>query len=361
VSLPRVTVLLAVYNGEPHLGDAIRSVLSQTYREFQLLIVDDASTDASPATIASFEDPRIRVIRNDVNLGLTRSLNRGLALIDSEYVARLDADDLAFPERLEKQVAFLDAHPDVAVVGSQGIPIDARGRRLRRVEQWHREWQRPRDGAAFEWYRMFDTPFIHSSVMFRRSIICEQLGGYDQTILLGQDEELWLRVAKVARMVNLDERLVAMRLTPRSITGDPEKNERPGTREQKVSVRHRAMCDVLPSADGSRGCAETWVDVVHPGAAVSPARIRTLLYYVEQMARQFAETKEIRRHRGSMLARMAEKAAPSSRALSLALMLRFLQLDPVGALLFVPRFLLVFLAGDRPLHWLRARRRAGGD
>jgi glycosyltransferase involved in cell wall biosynthesis len=99
-------VLLAVCNGEPWLGDAIRSVLGQTFRDFELLVVDDASSDGSPATLAACGDPRLRVVRNEENLGLTRSLNRGLSLIESEYVARLDADDLSFPDRLERQVAF---------------------------------------------------------------------------------------------------------------------------------------------------------------------------------------------------------------------------------------------------------------
>jgi hypothetical protein len=349
-----VTVLLPVYNGEPHLGDAIRSVLAQTYSDFDLLVVDDASTDASPGTIASLRDPRLRVIRNEANVGLPRSLNRGLARIESEYVARLDADDLALPDRLARQVSFLDAHPEVAVAGAQGIPIDVRGRRLRRVEWWHREWQRPRDGAAFDWYRMFDTPFIHSSVMFRRAIVWDELGGYDESVAFAEDAELWVRMARRWKLANLDERLVAMRLTPSSMTADPSRAERRGARGARIENVHRAMQDVL-QCDVPRRRAETWVDVTDPGATVSRQAIRLLRDEVEELAARFPRERAIRLYHASIVARMLEKIAPVSRALALRLLPDLFRLDAVGALLFLPRFAVLFLFGDTPFRRRRAR------
>jgi len=340
VPVPRVTVLLAVCNGEPYLGDAIRSVLAQTFRDFELLVIDDASSDGSPATLAAFRDPRLRVVRNDQNLGLTRSLNRGLALTESEYVARLDADDLSFPKRLERQVAFLDAHPDVGVVGAQGIPVDVRGRRLARVGWWHREWRRPRGGAAFDWYRMFDTPFIHSSVMFRRALVRDELGGYDESFLLSQDAELWMRAARRTRLANLDTALVAMRISPSSLTADPKRR---GSREQKIAIL----------ADLPRRIAETWVDVNDPVTAVSPEAIRILRDDLESLAARVPRERAIRLHRASMLARMLEKIAPVHRRLSLALLADLVRLDPAGALLLLPRIALLLLFGDRPFLWRR--------
>ncbi|HEX6085802.1 MAG TPA: glycosyltransferase family A protein [Thermoanaerobaculia bacterium] len=355
MSVPRVAVLLAVCNGEPHLGAAIRSVLRQTFRDFELLVVDDASSDGSPATLASFRDPRLRVVRNEENLGLTRSLNRGLALTESEYVARLDADDLAFPERLAQQVSFLDEHPEIGIVGSQGIAIDARGRRLSRVAWWHREWQRPRDGAAFDWYRMFDTPLIHSSVMYRRTLVRDELDGYDESFILSQDAELWLRAARRTRMANLDAPLVAVRLWAGSLTADPARPERRGTRAQKIAVLHSAMRDVLRDDDVPRRIAETWTDVNEPGAMVTAEAIRVLRDDVESLAARFPRERAIRLHRASLLARMIEKITPASRTLSLALLADLVRLDPAGALRLLPRIALRFAFGERPFRWRRAR------
>jgi glycosyltransferase involved in cell wall biosynthesis len=334
-------VLLAVCDGEPYLGEAIRSVLAQTFRDFELLVIDDASRDGSPATLAAFRDPRLRVVRNDGNLGLTRSLNRGLALTESEYVARLDADDFSFPERLERQVAFLDAHPEVGVVGAQGIPIDVRGRRLSRVAWWHREWRRPRGGAAFEWYRMFDSPFIHSSVMFRRALVRDELGGYDHSFLLSQDAELWVRAARRTRLANLDAPLVAMRIAPSSLTADPKRRS---PREQKIAIL----------GDLPRRIAETWVDVNDPGAAVAPEALRILRDDIESLAARFPRERAIRLHRASLLARMLEKIAPVHRTLALALLMDLVRLDPAGALLLLPRVALLLFFGDRPFRWRRA-------
>jgi glycosyltransferase involved in cell wall biosynthesis len=353
---PRVTVLLPVWNGEPYLREAIRSVLVQTFRDFELLVIDDASTDGTPGTLAAFGDPRLRVVRNAENLGVTRSLNRGLMLTESEYVARLDADDLSFPDRLERQVAYLDAHPDVGVVGAQGIPMDVRGRRLSRVAWWHREWRRPQGGAAFDWYRMFDTPFIHSSVLFRRALVRDELGGYDDAIPRAQDAELWMRAARRARLANLDTRLVAMRIWPWSVTGHPQRD----TREQKIATLHATMRDVLRCDDVPRRIAETWAAVTDPAATVTPGAVRILRDDVESLAARFPRERAIRLHRASIVARMIEKITPVSRALSLELLIDLLRLDPAGALLRLPRIALLFLFGDRPFRWRRAlwRRRA---
>lgn len=351
--VPRVTVLLAVYNGEPHLGQAVRSVLGQTFRDFELLVVDDASNDGSARTLASFRDPRLRVVRNEANLGLTRSLNLGLAQIRSEYVARLDADDWSFPERLERQVAFLDANHEIGVVGAQAIAIDVRGRELKRVRWWHREWQRASGGAAFEWYRMFDTPFIHSSVMFRRTLVRDELDGYDECFLLSQDAELWMRAARRTPMANLDTPLVAMRIRPSSLTFDSADRRARATREQKIAILHTAMTDVLRESDVPARIAETWIDVNEAATAVSPQAIRILRDDLDALAARFPRERAIRLHRASMLARMIEKTGPGSRSLTLAMLSGLLGLDPAGALLLLPRVLLRLSFGDLPFRWRR--------
>ena len=116
---PRVTVLMAVYNGERFLAEAVASILDQTFRDFEFLIVNDGSTDRSREIILSFGDPRIRLVDNPENIGLTRSLNRGLELAKGGLIARQDADDISLPERLEREIGFLDGNPKAAIVGSQ--------------------------------------------------------------------------------------------------------------------------------------------------------------------------------------------------------------------------------------------------
>jgi len=127
MSVPRVTVTMMVYNAERYLRQAIDSVLNQTFTDFELLFLDDASTDRSLEIIQSYSDPRIRLIRNENNRGVAYSRSKALPLARGEYVAVLDADDVALPERLQVQVSYLDSHPDICLVGSSCQVIEEDG------------------------------------------------------------------------------------------------------------------------------------------------------------------------------------------------------------------------------------------
>lgn len=115
--MPEISVVLSVYNDAKYVGVAIESVLAQTFTDFELIIIDDASTDESLSIARDFADERIRIVENEENLGLTKSLNKGISLAQGKYIARMDSDDICLPTRFEKQVAYLDAHPDVGVCG----------------------------------------------------------------------------------------------------------------------------------------------------------------------------------------------------------------------------------------------------
>ena len=128
---PQVTVLTAVYNGLPYLKEAIESTLSQTYSDFEYLIIDDASTDDSVECILSYKDSRIRLMRNKKNLGVSSTFNKALSTITTPYVARLDQDDISLPNRLKEQIDYLDKHPDISVVSSWEIVINAQGEKIR--------------------------------------------------------------------------------------------------------------------------------------------------------------------------------------------------------------------------------------
>ncbi|MFN2627992.1 MAG: glycosyltransferase family 2 protein [Gaiellaceae bacterium] len=183
-----MTVLLAVHDGEPHVRQCVESVLGQSFTDFELLIVDDASTDGTPAAIAAYADPRVRLLGNGSNLGQVPSLNRGLREARGEYVARIDHDDWCRPQRLERQVAVLDAEPRVGLVGTWMEAIDKRGRRL----GWLRETL---DGFAdFVFHTLIMRVYIsHPSAMYRRDPVL-RLGGYDESTAPAEDKDLWRKL-----------------------------------------------------------------------------------------------------------------------------------------------------------------------
>lgn len=186
---PVVTVLIPVHNGTAFLRDAIGSVLGQTFGDFELLLLDDASTDESREIIGSFRDPRVRLERNARNVGQTATLNRGLDLARGRYVARLDQDDVSLPRRLERQVELLERRPEIDVVGTWGFVIDARGRRVGAMRR------RVRDRGSFLGALIVgECPFWHPSVVFRRDAI-RALGGYDTSFAPAEDVDLWTRLA----------------------------------------------------------------------------------------------------------------------------------------------------------------------
>ncbi len=160
---------MSVYNGEKYLREAIDSILGQTFKDFEFLIIDDGSTDSSVEIIRSYADPRIRLIQNEENIGLSRSLNKGLKLARGEYIARMDADDISLPRRLAAQVGLLDKQPDIGLVGTSIQLIDCDGERM----HVHRV---PTTHAQILWALCFTTPLAHPSVVFRKVII-ECVGG----------------------------------------------------------------------------------------------------------------------------------------------------------------------------------------
>jgi glycosyltransferase involved in cell wall biosynthesis len=204
--MPAVTVLMSVYNGRAYLREALDSLLAQTFTDFELLIVDDGSTDGSAEIVASCSDSRIRLLRNGSNLGLTRSLNLGLHAASAELIARHDADDVSEPTRLARQVNFLTRSPETALLGTQAYYINARGRR-RDSGLWHKATTVA--GARFQ--ALFQNPFFHTSVMFRRAIVRDVLGGYDEILRTNQDFELWSRLLARFRAHNLSDVLVGQR------------------------------------------------------------------------------------------------------------------------------------------------------
>lgn len=196
---------MAVRDGAPWVGEAVASVLGQTASDLELIVIDDGSRDGTPALLDGVRDARLRVERREP-AGLTVSLNRALRLARAPLVARLDADDIALPERLARQRAFMDAHRDVGVLGGGAREVDGAGHEIAvRMP--------PTDDAALRAALIRRNPFIHSAVMTRRDLV-ERVGGYDESVPVAQDYDLWMRLAPLTRLASLPEVLVVRRLLP---------------------------------------------------------------------------------------------------------------------------------------------------
>ena len=206
-----LTVLLPVFNGGPYLRPAIESVLGQTRPDFELLVVDDGSTDGSLEVARSYRDPRVRVVANGRNLGLTASLNLGLREARSPLIARQDADDLSAPDRLARQADMMARRPELVLVGTQADVIDARGRHSGSLA-------RSCEHDSIRWELLFDNAFVHSSVMFRRQVVLDEAGGYDEGFRYCQDFALWSRLVRTHQVANVDRVLVRCRAHGGSMT-----------------------------------------------------------------------------------------------------------------------------------------------
>jgi len=203
---PVVSVLMSVYNGDVHLAQAIESIVGQTYRAIEFIIIDDASTDNSPAILKEFteRDQRIRVLRNQENIGLTRSLNKGLQVCSGEFIARQDADDFSHPERIAKQIAYFQSNPGVALLGSCAYLVDGDGRTIRFEKTISGS-----DRLARE--ILIKNNFVHGSLMLKRAGI-DAIGFYHDEFRYAQDYDLILRISEKFAIDNLDEPLYFYRI-----------------------------------------------------------------------------------------------------------------------------------------------------
>jgi glycosyltransferase involved in cell wall biosynthesis len=198
---------MSVHNDVRFVGEAVQSVLGQTEKDLELVVIDDASTDGTSALLAEFDDGRMTVLRNDERRGLAASLNRGLDTAQGRYVVRLDSDDGARADRIERQVARMQGSPRVAVVGSAVVDLDEHGERGRTHVM-------PAGARPLRWLALFSSPFFHPTVLFDREVL--ELHGlrYDPDFLESEDYDLWTRLFAFADGDNLREALVLKRVHP---------------------------------------------------------------------------------------------------------------------------------------------------
>lgn len=217
-----ISVIMSVYNTEEkYLRTAIESILNQTYQYFEFLIIDDCSESACSKVLYSYTDPRIRIIRNETNLGLTKSLNILLDQARGDYIARMDADDICFPERLEKQLAYMERHTDIDVLATSTV-IYEKGRPIV-FSDIYREYDQERNRVRLS---LANISFPHPTVMFRSAFLNDWNLRYDETIRKAQDYNMWVRCAQHGNLFVLQEPLMILRVHENQISANAADQQR---------------------------------------------------------------------------------------------------------------------------------------
>ena len=224
---PEISVIMPVYNGERYLRYAIDSILTQTFKDFELIIINDGSTDSSEQIILSYDDERIVYLKNEANLKLIATLNRGIEAARGEYIARIDADDRCLPTRFEKQINFLNANKDIALCGSWAYLIDSDGRRIGRIKN-------ACSPRLLNCLLFFTCPLMHPSVMGRTSVFKQNK--YDPDKLHIEDFELWNRLSRKGyNLANINEYLIEYRWHESNVS------------VKNSDVQYRAKCNLIKS------------------------------------------------------------------------------------------------------------------
>ena len=226
----KISVLMTAYNTEKFIEAAIQSVLEQTFTDFEFIIINDGSTDRTKEMIDSFNDPRIILI-NQTNKGIAEALNNGLKIAKSNLIARFDADDICYADRLEKQYNFLLNNPEYIIVGSSADYIDEDG-------DYVFTYHSPVTNEKIQSLKNNTCPLIHSSVLYRKDIIADH-GGYSIYAHNFEDHFLWITILNKGKAFNFYEPLIKVRLNPASVTIDDQWRTKKFRRIKKNALRKK--------------------------------------------------------------------------------------------------------------------------
>lgn len=233
-----ISVIMSVHNGEQYLEEAVESVLGQNFKDFEFIIIDDASTDSTNKILSFFKDERIRLIKNNHNLGLTKSLNKALKLATGKYIARMDADDICYKERFEKQVHFLEFNKNIGICGSAISYIGD----TKMISQPF-----PLTQDRIKIATLSYNPFAHPTVMWRRALFENFNFYYNEDYKTAQDYELWSRVVYSIDSANLEEKLLKYRVHTMQI--GVEKKEQQDITARKIKLAQLLRLNLVPDSD----------------------------------------------------------------------------------------------------------------
>lgn len=233
----QITVLMSVYNGVPYVRDAIRSILEQTCQDFEFIIINDGSTDKSLQVIREFDDPRIRIVDQE-NIGLAASLNKGMKLATGQLIARMDADDISLPHRLQAQAEYMQSHPDVGVCGGWVKTIG---------NNRESTWRYPEHDDEIKAALLFESPLPHPSVMMRKAMFVDNGLAYSSMFRTVQDYDLWERASHHMAFANVQDVLLRYRThdsnTGKILSAETDANSR------VVRTKQIKALDINPTQD----------------------------------------------------------------------------------------------------------------
>lgn len=303
MSAPLVSVIMPLYNAEPYVGEAVRSVLGQTLTDLELIVVNDGSTDRSGAVVKAFNDPRIRYCEQR-NQGVSAALNRALSMATGTFVARHDADDVSLPQRLERQAAFLQAHPAVVIAGSRASLINGGGLAADTLHH-------PATDAEIRFAMLFNSAFVSSSVMFRAAVL-PKAGLFDATGAVFDDYDMWSRILALGEAANLPEELVRYRVVATGLS-----HVTTNTRDRLREQRRRNLAHALPGMDPDLRALAVELGMDHPHARpVELVRMKRALHrHITALPAGAAERAAMRRraHRWLMSYRTIAHRTPLHR------------------------------------------------
>jgi len=225
--VPKISVIMPVFNCEKYLDESINSILNQTYRDFNFFIINDGSTDNSEKIIKNYQEKDDRIILlTQNNQGVTKSLNKGIRNCRGKYIARMDADDVCAPKRFELQLEYLEKYPNTDIVGCLVSLISEKGKLIRSLDDL------PLEDYQIKWHLIFGSPLIHPALMIRRRIF-DDIGYYDDSLNVAQDIELWRRLSHHIKFYNIPERLFDLRIHKES-TSSLFRNEQERIRNKSL-------------------------------------------------------------------------------------------------------------------------------
>jgi len=230
-----ITVLLSVYNGENYLKSAIESILNQSFKDFEFIIIDDRSRDNSWRVINSFKDPRITPVKNEKNIGLAKSLNKGIGMAKGKYIVRMDADDISFKNRIKTLIGYMEENDEIGVCGSWVKTFGEFGGEV---------WKYPKHDTEIKSHLIFKSPFAHPSVIIRKNVLLDNNIFYDTTLKASQDYALWVSLSELTKFANLEKVLLQYRLHPANtgrVSNEQKKNA------GKIRLKQLHKLSIMPS------------------------------------------------------------------------------------------------------------------
>ena len=329
---PRVSVLMSVYNEKFHLREAVESVLEQTFTDYEFIIINDGSTDGSSDMLRQYAqfDERI-CVHHQENRGLTASLNKGCKLARGRYIARMDADDISLPERLAKQVHYMETHPEIGVLGTWVEYIDESG-------ETYGQWRMPTQPGLIGWSLIFGTCLAHPTVIMRSDVL-KSLNYYRLEALHVEDYDLWTRASFSTRLANLPEVLLKRRTRAESICSQYSQTQQ----ENAVKVAQWLSERLLGSKVSTDSISYLRRTVSGP-ALPSFEQIETVANLIQRFYQAYlkahplteSEEKKVAQDAANKLYLLAEWAGKISFWKCLVIMLKTLELDPLSFFVRLP-------------------------